>query len=148
MDDYNSRPFASTPLRTEQGLTQVNPMPLDEQFGTMMPADQLESEYPDIYFEVIPLVTAAADRLIASGYNPTSDMIDALVDTIIKNSGMWYEDDDDNDPMMDAIPAQVGFGRNPFRRRRRRHHNRNSLRDVIRILLLRELFDRRGRRRR
>ena len=39
--------------------------------------------------------------------------------------------------------VQFGFGGMPFRRRRRGPHNRNTLRDIIRILLLRELAGRR-----
>lgn len=135
----NNKPFVSTPLMPQLDLTEVNPNPLDVQPMSMMSEDQMENEYPEIYYDVYPMVADAANRLIASGYRPTTEMINALVDTIIKNSGLWYEDDDD-DMMPEAIPVQSGFGRNPFHSRRRRHHNRNTIRDIIRILLLRELL--------
>lgn len=104
-----------------------------------------ENMYPQIYHDVYPLVTDAVNRLMASGVMPTPEMINSIVDGIIRNSGMWYEDEDDSgDPLgryQEAVPAVV-FGRDPYYRRRRGHHNRNTLRDVIRILLLGDLFGR------
>lgn len=143
MDNHNT-PFVSTPFSPELELMPVNSMPPNVQSGPMLSVDQMENEYPEIYFGIYPQITDTVDKLMASGYNPTSEMINSLVDAIIKNSGMWYEDDD-NDNMPEAIPVQMGFGGNPFRRRRK-HHNRNTLRDITRILLLRELFDRKNHR--
>lgn len=146
MDISNGKPFVSTSLPNETGLMQ-NPAVVEVQTNMAPPmGTMMENEYPEIYQEVYPLIADAVDRLTSAGYEPTPEMINSMVDAIIKNSGMWYEDDDD-DPMTDAMPVQFGFGGTPYRRRRRRHHNRNSLRDIVRILLLRELFDRRGRHR-
>jgi len=124
--------------------------PID-QGSAMQPAlspaqmDELDNLYPEIYRELYPLVADAVDKMIAGGYNPTPDAIGTIVDNIIKNSGLWYEDEDGErlDMSPEVVPVQFGFGRMPFRRRRRRHHNRDTLRDIIRILLLRELFSRR-----
>ena len=102
---------------------------------------QLENMYPDIYKEIYPIVAQAVDEMIRRGFTPTPDIISSITDQIIKQSGMWDEDDD-MDPN-ETVPVQFGFGRPPMRRGRRRHHNRNTLRDVVRILLLRELTRRR-----
>lgn len=110
-----------------------------------MASAQMDNMYPEIYQELYPMVAQAVDDMMRRGYTPTPDMIASIVDQIIKRSGMWDEDDDMDDSM-EAIPAQLGFGGQSFRRGRgrRRHHNRNTLRDIVRILLLRELFGRRG----
>lgn len=150
MNNTTSTSFVSTPLSPESESMQTMPalIPPDP---SMQPAlssaqmDELDNLYPEIYREVYPLVVDAVNKMIAGGYNPTPDDISAIVDNIIKNSGLWYEDEDTERFDMDAevVPVQFGFGRMPFRRRRRRHHNRDTLRDIIRILLLRELFGRR-----
>ena len=136
----DNMPFVSPPISCEPTMMAVDQVQYDYQ------ADMFENEYPEIYHDVYPLILEAANKLMAGGYTVTHDMIDSLVDTIIKNSGMWYEDDEDNSMMSDAIPVQLGFGRTPLQRHRRRHHNRNTLRDIVRILFLRELFDRKDRR--
>lgn len=105
-----------------------------------------QNMYPEVYHDVYPLVAEAVNQLTAAGVTPTPEMLNSIVDNIIRNSGMWYEDEEENpyDQNMDAIPVQMGFGRMPYQRRRRRYHNRNTLRDIIRILLLNELFRRGG----
>lgn len=153
MNNKSSAPFVSEPLSAEADSSQIiqaahvpsvanpmQPVPISAQ------VDEMESLYPEIYREVYPLVSDVADKMIAGGYNPTPDAISAIVDNIIKNSGLWYEDEDDERFGMEpeVVPVQFGFGRMPLRRRRRRHHNRDTLRDVIRILLLRELLGRRN----
>ncbi len=144
MDIENGKPFVSIPLSNETGLT-VQPVAPVMQASLAPSSESMENEYPEIYHEIYPMITDAVERLNASGYQPTPDIINSTVDAIIKNSGMWYEDDD-NETVAEAAPVQFGFGGNPYQRRRRRHHNRNSLRDIVRILLLRELFDKRGHR--
>ena len=144
----NTTPFISTTFSPESESMLTMSAPID-QGSAMQPAlspaqmDELDNLYPEIYRELYPLVADAVDKMIAGGYNPTPDAIGTIVDNIIKNSGMWDEDED-IDQNIQAMPVQFGFGRQPFRRRRRRHHNRNTLRDIIRILLLRELSGRRG----
>jgi len=124
----------------------VVPLALDEsKKQTSLAAaqsDELESMYPEIYWDVYPLVAEVADKMIAANYKPNPNTMNMIVDNIIKNGGLWYEDDDE-DQFGEAIPVQFGFGGLPFARRRRRYHNRNTLRDIIRILLLRELLGRR-----
>lgn len=139
MNNYN-KPFVSTPLTPDSELMPMNPVAMEPYMDSMMHTDMLENEYPEIYYEIYPLISEAAGKIVSSGYAPTNEMIGSMVDSIIKSSGMWYEDDDDD--MEEAIPVQFGFGSSPYRRSRRRHHSRNTLRDIVRILLLRELFDR------
>lgn len=152
MDNLNDRPFISAPILS--GIDETPSMLVPSLYGqssmysdnpAYMQADNLESLYPSIYHELYPVVADAADKMINAGYAPTPDTISALVDNVIKNSGLWYEDDDEDGFEMnqEAIPVQTGFGQRPYSRRRRRHHNRNTLRDIVRILLLRELFSRR-----
>lgn len=150
MSNMNTTPFVSTPFSPENDNMQTMPAPGLPGPMAVQPApapmhmDEPENLYPEIYREVYPLVADAADKLIAEGYYPTPGAIGTIVDNIIKNSGLWYEDEDHNrfDMEPEVVPVQFGFGRMPFRRRRRRHHNRDTLRDIIRILLLRELFGR------
>lgn len=142
MNNDSYKPFVSAPLSVETSLVPMSPQGMGQQM--MPPPESADSGYPEIYYEVYPLISEAVEKLIAAGYTPTPEMISSLVDAIIKNSGLWYEDDEEEMP--EAVPAQLGFGfgSNPYRRRRRRHHNRNTLRDIVRILLLRELFDKGG----
>lgn len=151
MSSMNTTPFVSTSFSPENESMRTMPAPISPRPMAMQSAsppaqtNELDNLYPEIYREIYPLVADAVDKMIAGGYNPTPDAVSAIVDNIIKNSGLWYEDEDDSrfDADAEVVPAQFGFGRMPFRRRRRRHHNRDTLRDIIRILLLRELFGRR-----
>ena len=96
------------------------------------PADELEGLYPDVYQELYPFIMDAANNLMQRSGTPTAEMVSGAVDNIIKSSGLWDEDSD--------LPVQaMQF----YRRPRRRHHNRNTLRDITRILLLREFLHRR-----
>jgi len=114
--------------------TQPSPAPISP--------DQLRGMYPEIYQIIYPIVVQAVDEMIRRGSRPTQESISAMVDNIIKNSGMWDEDEDMME--MEAIPVQMGFGRRRGRRGRRGHHNRNTLRDITGILLLSELGGRWG----
>jgi len=142
----NSNSFVSPQYYSDNDNMGVVPLALDEsKKQTSLAAaqsDELESMYPEIYWDVYPLVAEVADKMIAANYKPNPNTMNMIVDNIIKNGGLWYEDDDE-DQFGEAIPVQFGFGGLPFARRRRRYHNRNTLRDIIRILLLRELLGRR-----
>ncbi len=142
----NEIPFVSTPFSNESALMPINRRSFNASEDALPTADIMENEYPEIYYEIYPLVVKATDSIVNNGSMPTTERISFLVDVIIKNSGLWYEDDDDDveNNMEEAIPVQFGFGRNQYRRRRRKHHNRNTLRDITRILLIRELFDKMG----
>ena len=154
MENMNFDPFAPVPFDTEappaapmpvpaqpfamQPQSPMPPMPPD---SSAMPADP-DGLYPEIYREIYPVITDAVNRMIAAGYTPSPDAIAGIVDNIIRNSGLWNEDEDndDFDSDIEAIPVRFGFGRMPYRRRRRRYHNRSTLRDIVRILFLREMF--------
>lgn len=144
----NSNAFVSPQFYSDKENMGMMPMTLEEnKKQTSLAAaqsDELDNLYPEIYWEVYPLVSEVADKMIAANYRPNPNTMGIIVDNIIKNGGLWYEDDDDDQfSSPEAIPVQFGFGGLPFMRRRRRYHNRNTLRDIIRILLLRELLGRR-----
>jgi hypothetical protein len=147
----NANSFVSTQFHSDNENMQMMPFSVtvekSNKQNALVPeqADELESLYPEIYWDVYPLIADVADKMVAGNYNPTPNAMNTIVDNIIKNGGLWYEDDDDDHYGMnaEAVPVQFGFGGLPFIRRRRRHHTRNSLRDIVRILLLRELFGRR-----
>ena len=149
MNNQQSKPFATAPTTPGMAMRQsANVMPptfhqspVQQQPGQTSPPmqEQLSNLYPEIYYDLNPLVVQAAEDIMASGITLTAEMLDTVVDNIIKNSGMWYEDDDD-DGDIEIMPVQFRYGRPPYRRRRRRYHNRNTLRDIIRILLLQQLF--------
>lgn len=94
---------------------------------------EMEKMYPDIYITIYPLVIRAAEDMMNSGMPFTESRLNSVIDNVIRSSGMWDEDDD-RQPM-GVVPASA-----PFIRRGRGHHNRNTMRDLVRILLLRELF--------
>lgn len=100
---------------------------------------QLNNLYPEIYNDIYPLVVQTANEIISNRYILSDDTMNTLVDNIIKMSGMWDEDEETAYSFDEAAPVQFGFGRQPFRGGRRRH-NRFTLRDLIRILLLREII--------
>ena len=104
---------------------------------SQMTNESLENMYPEIYRHIHPMLVKAADDIRQGGYPLSDTVINTSVDNVIKMSGLWHEDDD-LDPGYDAaIPVSAGFGRRRFRRG---FHNRNTLRDLGRILLLRELL--------
>ena len=154
MDQSNNIPFISTPFTQPNDNTPKMPQtpitpPQTQMQSPNLPTtpsqmENMESLYPEIYQELYPAVLSAVNSLLQAGYTLTPELISSVVDNIIRNSGLWYEDEDNeySDMESETIPTQVGFGRSPYRRNRRKHHNRNSLRDIIRILLLRELFSR------
>jgi len=144
----NSNTFVSGQFYSDNEEMGVVPLTYDETKKQTALAttqsDELESMYPEIYWDVYPLVAEVADKMAAANYKPNPNTMNMIVDNIIKNGGLWYEDDDEDQfGGSEVIPVQLGFGGAPFRRRRRGYHNRNTLRDLIRILLLRELAGRR-----
>lgn len=149
MNNQPIKPFAAAPTSPGMALQPgANVTPPTFHQSPMQPSqppmqDQMSNLYPEIFHDINPLVVQAADEMISSGITLTPELLDAVVDNIIKNSGMWFEDDED-DRGIEVVPVQFGFGRPPYRRRRRRYHNRNTLRDLVRILLLQQLFGGRG----
>jgi len=104
--------------------------------------ENLENMYPEVYMQIHPFVVNAADDMRRSGRPITREMLDSAVDNIIRMSGMWDEDGELDEAVYDdqAVGRPGRPGRRPFRRRRPMHHNRNTLRDIARILLLRQFF--------
>ena len=107
----------------------------------------MENMYPEIYKHIYPIITATADDIRRNGHRITHEMLGNSVDHIIKLSGMWDEDGAIDEPLYDdALPVSGrGHGGRNFHRGvrvrgRRGPHNRNTLRDLVNILLLRELF--------
>ena len=98
-------------------------------------AETLADMFPEVYNRLHPLVASAADEMRRDRRPLTSNMLDDAVDDVVRRSGMWDEDDP-----AEAYPVQAGFGRRPIGRIGRGHHNRNTLRDIARILFLRELL--------
>lgn len=95
----------------------------------------LEDLFPEIYIMVYPHVREAVNEMTRRNLSPTPERINQVIDDIIRTCGMWDEDD-----MPNLAAQQQPF--HPSNRNRRGHHNRNTLRDVIRIVLLRELLQR------
>lgn len=96
----------------------------------------VEPLFPEVYKELYPFVVDAANIFIRSGRTLTRETLKITVDEIIKQTGLWDEDEDmgmDMDVNTSAVYTNQ-------RRFMRRHHNRNTLRDVLEILLLREFF--------
>ncbi len=100
-----------------------------------MPQDQLESMYPKCYYIINPEVNRHCDmfnKIYGAMYNPSRKQLEEIVDEIDNSVGSYvdaeYQERDEND----ADYRQFGSG---SRRRFRR--------DLISILLLRELLRRR-----
>lgn len=101
--------------------------------------DDLEHLYPEVYRVIYPMVRSSCDRIQIPGTNITDDMITRMTDDIydrVKADGrinvevtVEFRDNDTKE----ASSSET---------RQRRPRNR-YLRDLIRILLLRELFRRR-----
>lgn len=126
-------------------LQQMN---MPQKYAPMMemPQQQLESMYPRCYFIIYPEVRRHADRF-TSQYGamatPTRQQMDEMVENIDNNVGDNVDQDyreDENEYDYDNYDERQlggfgggfsGFGRRRFRR------------DLISILLLRELFRRR-----
>ena len=95
----------------------------------------LEDLYPEIYINLHPHVLESINEMRQKGWGPTRDRINFMVDDVVMRSGMWDEDEMD-DPPLDPPHS----GHHSHRRRRRGYHNRNTLRDLSRILILKELL--------
>ncbi|WP_143315393.1 hypothetical protein [Clostridium sp. HBUAS56017] len=111
--------------------------------------EDLEMLYPRLYNRVMPLVKYHGDQMeqrYGTMYCPTKDQLgkitDDIYDKIEKDMNVDEYDEDENDN------EYRGYYRNNEDEGRQRPRRRRFLRDLIRILLLRELHRRRRRRRR
>lgn len=113
-----------------------------------MPVERLEDMYPEIYRRVHPKIRRKCECEDVPGNpsmfpNPTRAAVERMTDEIYRETcaelGIGYDDD-----MCGCDKRQIGFGGFPgfggfgFGRRR-------FLRDLISVLLIRELLFRRGR---
>ena len=106
--------------------------------------EDLERMYPDTYRVIYPMVVSACNNV---GMNVTEDMVDQMTNDIYDRAEM---DDRINVDINITIESREGDdlrqdttdSRQQFERPRRRNR---FLRDLIRILLLRELIGRRRR---
>lgn len=122
---------------------------------------ELEELYPEIYQELYPFIIDGINELRRRGEGITPESINRMVDDIIIRSGLWDEDEaalsnnfDDQFNEAEFVMARPGANRpnnrppnrpnnRPNHRPgcpRRGCHNRNSLRDLIKILTIRELI--------
>lgn len=99
-----------------------------------MPADQLESMYPQVYYKMYPMIQAQCNMMMAQtpAFTPTPEQLEAMAEDI----SVKTEQEMDGMPQRDfegAEDRQFGYGRRRF------------LRDLASILLIRELVGRRRR---
>lgn len=110
----------------------------------------LENMFPDLYQKMKPHIDEIANQL--KNQQITENMIDAIVDEILRRSGIADLEgymDEDMEEMEDTLAVQryMNYGRNPrqnqypYNRRRRypRYYN-PSLQDLIRLMLMRQLW--------
>ena len=117
----------------------MNTMAMPQQYGpiTTMIEQQLENMYPKTYHIVYPRVRHHCDMLdmnYGCNYCPTKEQVDDMCDRICKEVEKDVETsmkDDMKDDMEGKENRQLGFG------------SRRLLRDLVGILLIRELIRRR-----
>lgn len=137
MPEYNFMPY----------MQQM--MPMQTQSMMQMPQEELEAMYPRSYHLIYPLIRHHCDMhagQFGPMHTPTRRQLDDMIDNIYNQVSPSMEENEDmenslppnaNDHSMDNKGRQIGgFG---FGRRR------PFLRDLISVLLLRDLIGRRRR---
>lgn len=107
-----------------------------------MPREQLESMYPKCYYIIYPEVHRHCDMFCAmygTMYNPSRKQLEGMVDEIDNSVGSYVDAEYQERDEDDAQNRQIGLGVGHFGPGSRRRFRR----DLITILLLRELFHRR-----
>jgi hypothetical protein len=113
--------------------------------------------YPEIYYKIQPFIIRACDEMDMYDFMPSEEMIDFQTDQIFDNVNRMYPElaqyAQDYERQMENSPRLPqefvpGDPDNLEMMRRRRPRSRGLLSDVIRILLISELFNRRRFRRR
>lgn len=114
----------------------------------------LQQMYPDLYNMILPYVERYADQM--ENGEISEEMIDSIVEDIMRRSGMSEDEDMDMEEEEENVPAQLDLGYggyfsrypmpgpNPYprRRRRRRRYPRyyiSPMEDLIRLILLQQL---------
>lgn len=115
------------------------------------------SMYPEIYYKIQPHVMRACDEMEMYDLMPSEDMIDLQSDQILDNVSRMYpelaqyaQDYQRQAENSTRLPQESGSRDpdDPDFGRRRRPRSRGVLGDLVRILLISELFNRRRFRRR
>ena len=121
-------------------------MPYGQNYGYGT-AQQYSNMYPNSYNIINPVVEDIVSRMDENiTYIPTQENIDRMEDAIFDVvNGQISDDFELRDNYDDKATETAQFGRYPTRQYSRRPYRRRTLlRDFIRLLLLRQLFRRRG----
>lgn len=114
------------------------------QMATDIPEER-EEWYPEIYRIVYPMVRKTCDDNINA--QVTEELVEEMTNRIYMS--IEVEEKEDMEPRQEELrngDVRNPRAKEPERETRQRRPNNPILRDLIRILLLRELFDRRRRR--
>jgi hypothetical protein len=106
---------------------------------------------PEIYIKIYPMVAHHCDMMVArygTMYCPSKDEMDHISEKLCDKyeEDHRYNDEDedyDDDYNYDNVASDTDMRQR--RRRRRRRGRRNTVQDLIKILLIGELVGRRGR---
>lgn len=110
--------------------------------------------YPEIHYKLEPFISLTCDAIESSGVMPTEEEMDEITDGVFEDFCRVHPDmanymkaNENDDDMPEAVPTQIfggGFRPGGFRPGGFRHFRRRGLgRDLIRALLLSQLFGRR-----
>ena len=128
-------------MRNMLGYNNPNPMEMptymlqDEYYQEgINDVSDIENMYPDIYRKVYPMVCRACD----TNTRPiTDDTIEDMINSIVLNI------DGNNEQVNAKMELKNGDVRNPNAKQETRQQGNSFLRDLVRILLIRELIRRR-----
>lgn len=107
-------------------------------------SDDFEKMYPEVYRVVYPMVCSACDRMQVSTTPVTEEMVSQMTNDIYDRVAADGRINIDINVSTEVRESEDRQTPSTETRQRRRPRNR-FLRDLIRILLLRELFNRRRR---
>jgi hypothetical protein len=102
-------------------------------------SEELKMLYPEIYMKIYPMIVHHCDMIVAkfgTMYCPSEIKMDHISEEICDKYEKYYRVNFEDDNSYDDYDMR--------RRRRRRPSRRNTVQDLIRILLIRELIGRRG----
>lgn len=133
-------------MRSVLGYPNSTPNTYDDYYDEMTQAtpnilEEREEWYPEIYRIVYPMVCKTCDDI--GNRDITEQLIDEMTNNIYIN--LEVEEKEDEAPKQELRNGDVRNPRakEPERETRQRRPNNPALRDLIRILILREIFDRR-----
>lgn len=142
----------------------LTPNPMGMNMAQPMPNVRGNNQlvYPEVFYQIQPFIILVCDQLgVHGGYTPSQEMVEQMTDSVYYDVCRMYPDLADrdyreafkSDPSDPPFIGNFGFGmRNrmhPYDRDfghdffGRRFRRRGSLQDLISILLLSEIFNRR-----